>query len=453
MSPSPDATEAAPLSDDMATLKALLLAGRATATKLAGQNEHLRAIIKELQRALFGRPSEKAAHPDQFQLALEDIEQALAQREAEEERADAMLKASRNPAASWQPGRSPEAPAARRDRDRARRPDLATRPIPAVAAAAPPLSFGLCTNGCSSISNARPTCSWMVRGPTRRSRGVSPKDRAPVLDPGRKRTKSGYPWAIGRDDRPWAGPDSPAVAYLYAPGRGAEHAIRPLGGFAGVLQVDGYAAYQALVEPAALAVASDPGLLLVPRPAPVLRDRPRRRRPDRRGRVAADQRPLACRDDDPWPCARAAASRPPRAKQAPRRQPADLARRPARQSSRGRVRIAEAIRYALKLWSGLRLFLDDGSIEIDTNVVERAICPIALNRKNALFAGSGQSGIHWGVIASLIETCKLNAVNPQAYLADVLSRLVNRHPASQAAPHTGRSRPRPWQRTPERWIG
>ena len=96
-----------------------------------------------------------------------------------------------------------------------------------------------------------------------------------------------------------------------------------------------------------------------------------------------------------------------------------------------RPRIAEANRYALKLWFGLRLFLDDGRIEIDTNVVERAIRPIALNRKNALFAGSDQGGVHWGVIASLIETCKLNAVDPQAYLADALSRLVNRHPASQ----------------------
>ena len=64
-------------------------------------------------------------------------------------------------------------------------------------------------------------------------------------------------------------------------------------------------------------------------------------------------------------------------------------------------------------------------------VVERTIRPIALNRKNALFAGSDQGGVQWGVIASLIETCKLNAVDPQAYLADVLSRLVNRHPASQ----------------------
>ena len=97
----------------------------------------------------------------------------------------------------------------------------------------------------------------------------------------------------------------------------------------------------------------------------------------------------------------------------------------------GGSRIAQAIRYALKHWSGLTLFLDDGRVEIDSNTVERAIRPIALNRKNALFAGSDQGGTHWGVVASLIETCKLNAIDPQAYLADVLARLVNRHPASQ----------------------
>ena len=74
--------------------------------------------------------------------------------------------------------------------------------------------------------------------------------RAPVLDPGRKRTKTGHLWEIARDDRPWAGPDPPAVVYLYAPGRGAEHAIRPLAEFKGVLQVDAYAAYNALADPA-----------------------------------------------------------------------------------------------------------------------------------------------------------------------------------------------------------
>lgn len=96
-----------------------------------------------------------------------------------------------------------------------------------------------------------------------------------------------------------------------------------------------------------------------------------------------------------------------------------------------KTKLAEAIRYALSRWEGLTRFLDDGRIEIDSNVVERSIRPIALNRKNALFAGSDGGGQHWAVIASLIETCKLNGVDPHAYLADVISKIVNSHPNSR----------------------
>jgi transposase len=93
MSSSPEIAEAAPLPDDVARLKALLLAERAMAAKLAGQNEHLRAIVKELQRALFGRRSEKTTHPDQLQLALEDLEQAIAEGAAEVEKSDRVERA------------------------------------------------------------------------------------------------------------------------------------------------------------------------------------------------------------------------------------------------------------------------------------------------------------------------------------------------------------------------
>ena len=96
-----------------------------------------------------------------------------------------------------------------------------------------------------------------------------------------------------------------------------------------------------------------------------------------------------------------------------------------------KTKLAEAIRYALSRWDGLTRFIADGRIEIDSNVVERAIRPIALNRKNALFAGSDGGGEHWAVIASLIETCKLIGVEPHAYLADVITRIVNDHPNSQ----------------------
>ena len=95
MSSSLETAEAAPLPDDVATLKALLLAERAAAAKLAGQNEHLRAIVTELQRALFGRRSEKTSDPDQLQLALEDLEQAIAEGEAEAEKSDRLPRAVR----------------------------------------------------------------------------------------------------------------------------------------------------------------------------------------------------------------------------------------------------------------------------------------------------------------------------------------------------------------------
>jgi transposase len=96
-----------------------------------------------------------------------------------------------------------------------------------------------------------------------------------------------------------------------------------------------------------------------------------------------------------------------------------------------KTKLADAIRYTLSRWEGLSRFLDDGRIEIDSNVVERSIRPIALNRKNALFAGSDGGGEHWAIISSLIETCKLNGIDPQTYLADVITKIVNGHLNSQ----------------------
>ena len=93
--------------------------------------------------------------------------------------------------------------------------------------------------------------------------------------------------------------------------------------------------------------------------------------------------------------------------------------------------IAEEIRYGLNHWDGLTRFLEDGRIELDTNNVERGIRPIVLNRKNALFAGHDHGAENWACIASLIETCKLNDVDPQAYFTDVLTKLVNLWPASR----------------------
>jgi transposase len=99
------------------------------------------------------------------------------------------------------------------------------------------------------------------------------------------------------------------------------------------------------------------------------------------------------------------------------------------QLSRGprRGKLADAIRYALVRWDGLTRFLHDGRIELDTNPVERAIRPVALGRKNHLFAGSDGGGARWATLCSLIETAKMNDVEPYAYLRDVLERMVDGH--------------------------
>ncbi|QND69232.1 IS66 family transposase (plasmid) [Mesorhizobium loti] len=249
---------------------------------------------------------------------------------------------------------------------------------------------------------------------------------APVLDPGRGKTKTGQLWAYARDDRPWEGSDPPGVAYVYAPDRKAERPIAHLAGFTGILQVDGYGGYRVLADKSGVTLAFCWAHvrrrfyeLAVSGPAPIASEALRRIgelykiEDDIRGRSATERR--AMRQDksraivvdlEPW-----------------LREKLGLISQ--------KTKLAEAIRYTLSRWEGLSRFLDDGRIEIDSNTVERSIRPIALNRKNALFAGSDGGAEHWAVIASLIETCKLNDVEPLGYLADVLSRIVNGHPNSQ----------------------
>ncbi len=93
----------------------------------------------------------------------------------------------------------------------------------------------------------------------------------------------------------------------------------------------------------------------------------------------------------------------------------------------GKSPLGQALGYITKHWDGLSLYLTDGRVEIDNNTVERTIRPIALNRKNALFAGHDVGAQNWAVIASLIETCKLNAVDPQAWLTQTFSAIVTGH--------------------------
>jgi transposase len=245
---------------------------------------------------------------------------------------------------------------------------------------------------------------------------------APVLDPGRGQTKTGQLFAYARDDRPWGGTDPPGVVYVYAPDRKAARPIEHLSGFAGVLQVDGYSGYRALAASNQVTLAFCWAHvrrrfyeLAVAGSAPIASEALTRIaelyriESDIRGMSAAER----CR-------IRQTKSRP-----------ILEALEPWLRTKLGLIsqksKLAEAIRYALVRWDGLTRFVDDGRIEIDSNVVERAIRPLALTRKNALFAGSDRGGEHWAIIASLVETCKLCRVDPQAYLTDVLSRIVTGH--------------------------
>jgi transposase len=94
-------------------------------------------------------------------------------------------------------------------------------------------------------------------------------------------------------------------------------------------------------------------------------------------------------------------------------------------------RLGEKLSYIAKYMKGLKAFLTDGTVEMDNNIVERTIRPIALNRKNALFAGHDEGGRNWGRIAPLIETCKLNNVKPYAYLKTTLEAIAAGHPSAR----------------------
>ncbi len=245
----------------------------------------------------------------------------------------------------------------------------------------------------------------------------------PVLDPGRGRTKTGRLWAYARDDRPWAGGAPPAVMYFYEPDRKAERPAAHLSGFKGILQADGYAGFEKLDgadiklaacwvharrkfyefhEATKSAVAGE----ALRRIAELYEIEARIR-----GRPPADRVAV-----------RAAESRP-------RVDAMHAWLKVQLDRMSGRSQLAEAIRYALGRWEQLSRFLSDGRIDLDNNPVERAIRPVALGRKNALFAGSDGGADRWAVVASLVETCKLNGVEPYAWLRDALAAMINGHAA------------------------
>ena len=245
----------------------------------------------------------------------------------------------------------------------------------------------------------------------------------PVLDPGRGRTKTGRVWAYARDDRPWKGPLPPLVVYLYEPDRKGERPAHHLAGFTGLLQVDGYAGFKRLTGER----EAGPIILVF------CWSHSRRKFYDVHqatgSPIAAEVlRRISCL----YQIEAEIRGQPPDHRRVVRQEKSkplvealkayleeQLARIP------GKSGLAGAIRYLFNHWDGLIRFLDDGRLELDTNTVERSIRPIKLGAKNCLFAGSDAGAETWAIIASLIQTAKLNGVEPFAWLKDGLERMVS----------------------------
>jgi transposase len=462
-----------------------------------GEIERLRGIIKQLQRAQFGRGSERL-DPDQLALGLEDLE-------ADVGRAGAGQAALASKPGAKQPKRKPlpdhlpredavvDVPAeacpccggamhsigesvsemldwtpAELRVVRITRPKYACRTCETVVQApAPerPIAGGLATPGllahvlvskyCDHTPLYRQSqifarhgvdlersrlagwvggaCWWLEALHKRVCCNVFASDNlfaddtpVPVLDPGRGKTKTGRLWVYVREQRGWSGPAPPAAVYVFAPDRKAERPAAHLERFKGVLHVDGYAGFERLASSSKVVLAAcwahtRRKLYEVAQAenTPLAHEALRRNaslyavEAEVRGQSAADR--LEARRTFSAPIVNAFKAW----------LEAQLPQLPDRGN------LAEAMRYALARWRGLTRFLHDGCIELDTNPVERAIRPIALGRKNHLFAGSDGGGTRWAVVCSLVETCKLNGVEPYAYLKDVLERMADGYPVNR----------------------
>jgi transposase len=254
----------------------------------------------------------------------------------------------------------------------------------------------------------------------------------PVLAPGTGKTKTGRLWVYLRDERPFGGRAPPAVVYRYSPDRKGEHPRAQLADFRGFLQADGYSGFGALYQAADGQPASVTEVacwahvrrnfydIHVATNAPIA------------GEALQRIGPL-------FDVERAAMGRSPEQRRRLRQSSA----RPVMDNLAafldasltqisGRSELAKAIRYARSRWTALTRYLDDGTLEISNNAAERAIRPLALGRKNYLFAGSDAGGERAAAAYTLIQTAKLNGLDPEAYLRAVIGRIAD-HPINRIA--------------------
>ena len=497
---------AADLPDDIDALKAIILAQQEQANVQSGviaRKEdriiRLEKLVADFKRALFGAKSEKVC-PEQFQLALEDIEAAQEAIHAEDEEDDRQVRSKPRPRKANRGSLPKHLPRIEEviepesivcdcgclrhviGEDVSERLDIVPAKFRVIVTRRPKYACRSCEGGITQapapahlIPGGMPTeatvahvivskyadhlplyrqaqiysrqsidldrstlAAWVGRAAfdltpvydallanlKQSSKLFMDETVAPVLDPGRRKTKTGYFWALARDDRPWGGGDPPGVAFTYAPGRSGQYAEDILKGFSGTLQVDGYAGYNRLLKRPAQDVRltycwaharrklhevsrsgttpiADEGLKQITALYRIEKEI-RGQSPEARLAVRQERSRLVIEKFEGW-----------------------LTANRARVSAKSPL--GEALKYITKYWNGLCMFLNDGRVEMDSNPVERTIRPIALNRKNALFAGHDAGAQNWAMLASLIETCKLNNVDPHAWLTNTLQAIVNGH--------------------------
>ena len=485
---------------DVVTLQALLLASEERNGRKDDRIERLEKLVADFKRALFGSKSEKVS-TEQYELALEDIEVAMAAIHTEDEQDVGLTTKPKEPRRTNRGSLPKHLPRVEEvitpdsiicdcgcerhiiGEDVSERLDIVQSQFRVMVTRRPKYACRSCENGIIQapakphlIEGGMPTEATLAtivinkhadHLPLFRQAGIFARqgvhlDRstlakwlgrvaheltpvyeclkadlkqstklfmdettAPVLDPGRGKTNTGYLWALARDDRPWGGSAPPSVAFTYATSRAGKHAVEILQGFDGVLQVDGYTGYNRVKDrrdnaPIELAYCWAHARrklfkLTINYVAPIAEEGLKQIKAFYRIEaqikgLSADERRTIRQE-----------------KTLPRMQTFEQWLTYNRGQVSAKSPTGLALKYIAKYCGGLNLFLVDGRIEIDNNTVERCMRPIALNRKNALFSGHDAGAQNWAMLASIIETCKLNKVEPHAYLAGVLIAIAQGH--------------------------